>query len=321
MNNLKYSHLAEEWEQLNQRGWSLRKIAARFNTTHNTVAKTLKDSGIDYIVWKHHDFIDLTNRNFGLITVVKLIGKRPVGKSGKMDHVWECFCECNLEETFEVMGGNLRRKKGGKTHCGCSFPRKFDIIGRKFGALTVIKDSRKRDNGHVHWWCLCDCGKKTLQTYGSLSSGHTSSCGCGRLRGPEHPNWNGGNSEVKVYIRSQLKKWKQRSLEKYNYSCVISGVKGVFLEIHHLKKPFYLIFEEALQLCSLDPYPKVKDYQPNKFKKLVDTCVELHEKYEEGVPLTNKLHNEFHSIYGYDCTEKDFYEFKERKVIELKDAL
>jgi hypothetical protein len=40
-------------------------------------------------------------------------------------------------------------------------PLKIDITNKKFGKLTVIKDSGKRDNyGNIFWLCLCDCGNE-----------------------------------------------------------------------------------------------------------------------------------------------------------------
>ncbi len=55
---------------------------------------------------------------------------------------------------------------------------KKDLTGRRFGRLLVLRDSGKRQNSHVLWECLCDCGKKTLSTSGNLNSGNSRSCGC-----------------------------------------------------------------------------------------------------------------------------------------------
>ena len=55
----------------------------------------------------------------------------------------------------------------------------IDITGQKFGRLTVIKKSTKRNaSGQVYWWCLCECGKECEVCGSSLRSGHTKSCGC-----------------------------------------------------------------------------------------------------------------------------------------------
>lgn len=34
-----------------------------------------------------------------------------------------------------------------------------DILGQRFGRLTVIERTNHRNNGRVYWLCRCDCGK------------------------------------------------------------------------------------------------------------------------------------------------------------------
>lgn len=54
-----------------------------------------------------------------------------------------------------------------------------DLTGLKFGALTVISKSEKRDiGGNVYWTCKCDCGKEVIVRGHNLTSGHTNSCRC-----------------------------------------------------------------------------------------------------------------------------------------------
>lgn len=54
-----------------------------------------------------------------------------------------------------------------------------NLVGNKFGRLTVIRDSGKRDKSRgVIWECLCDCGNICNVRGWSLKSGNTRSCGC-----------------------------------------------------------------------------------------------------------------------------------------------
>ena len=53
-----------------------------------------------------------------------------------------------------------------------------DITGEKYGRLTAIRPTEKRQNGKVVWLCECECGNETLVTSNRLRSGNTSSCGC-----------------------------------------------------------------------------------------------------------------------------------------------
>lgn len=55
--------------------------------------------------------------------------------------------------------------------------KKIDIIGKKYGRLTVI--SYDHNNGYIPYFlCKCDCGNtKVIQKY-NLIEGKTLSCGC-----------------------------------------------------------------------------------------------------------------------------------------------
>ncbi|WZY01358.1 hypothetical protein NSQ26_04790 [Bacillus sp. FSL W7-1360] len=55
----------------------------------------------------------------------------------------------------------------------------MDLIGKKFGRLTVIKKAPDRPNKRRHYWtCHCECGGKRTTDTQSLKSGKTRSCGC-----------------------------------------------------------------------------------------------------------------------------------------------
>lgn len=54
-----------------------------------------------------------------------------------------------------------------------------DLIGQKFGRLTVIKKSENKTKGTVLWLCKCDCNGNEKEYRGSnLKNGATKSCGC-----------------------------------------------------------------------------------------------------------------------------------------------
>ncbi len=53
----------------------------------------------------------------------------------------------------------------------------FDLIGQKFGHLTVIKDSGERFHRGVVWTCQCDCGTVKNIPGQYLKSGHNKTCG------------------------------------------------------------------------------------------------------------------------------------------------
>lgn len=295
-----YDTYALEWFKLNQEGSSLREIARHYGVSHNSVSRILRKHQFLIKEWHTGKFQDITNQEFGLITAIE-----PTSKSSKGEYYWKCYCACNPRKSLKILGPDLRR--GRKMHCGCNFPRKFNISGRKFGLLTANKDSGIRNNGHVMWECTCTCSTKTLVTYGDLSSGHTKSCGCQRPKGENHHKWTGG-SEIKLYLRGHLKYWKRASLAKYNYKCVISGMKTQ-IEIHHVNKSFIEILHEALDKCDLQLLSTIGEYSTEGLETLIKKVISLHYEYGLGVAITRDLHNEFHSMYGYNCTNEDFKNF------------
>lgn len=55
-----------------------------------------------------------------------------------------------------------------------------NLIGNKYGRLTVLEDSGDRCWGGIMWNCQCECGN-TINVVGkSLKNGSTTSCGCYR---------------------------------------------------------------------------------------------------------------------------------------------
>lgn len=71
-----------------------------------------------------------------------------------------------------------RNKKGQyiEGHSSLNFK---DLIGKKFGRLTVIKRSYPNTElGNAIWLCRCDCGKEKVIDGNSLRRGLTRSCGC-----------------------------------------------------------------------------------------------------------------------------------------------
>lgn len=56
--------------------------------------------------------------------------------------------------------------------------RAKNLIGQRFGRLTVIAQTKCSKNGNARWLCKCDCGNTKDIASESLKRGHTKSCGC-----------------------------------------------------------------------------------------------------------------------------------------------
>lgn len=58
-------------------------------------------------------------------------------------------------------------------------PNVVDIIGKQFGRLKVLRESKARNKRReVYWACLCSCGKEKNINGCDLRNGNTKSCGC-----------------------------------------------------------------------------------------------------------------------------------------------
>ena len=55
--------------------------------------------------------------------------------------------------------------------------RRMNLIGERFGSLSVIDKAPVQDKHNYKWLCACDCGNQTIVPTCHLRSGHTRSCG------------------------------------------------------------------------------------------------------------------------------------------------
>lgn len=53
-----------------------------------------------------------------------------------------------------------------------------NILGQRFGELTVLQRAERKRSGSYFWLCKCDCGNEKIIDGGSLRYGSTKSCGC-----------------------------------------------------------------------------------------------------------------------------------------------
>jgi deoxycytidylate deaminase len=124
--------------------------------------------------------IDLTNRIFGSLTVLRAGPGRLIGqKKPKLRTSWICRCGCGKES--DVLTTNLIR--GNSTSCGCVFAnsQKYnfkDLSGQKYGQLKVLSlcDEKTKTRGAL-WQCQCDCGNIVKLASNSLTSGNSVTCG------------------------------------------------------------------------------------------------------------------------------------------------
>ena len=96
-----------------------------------------------------------------------------------------------------------------------SKPRRKDLVGNKYGKLTVIGFSNVDAKGHTYWICKCECGGETIARSSHLLSGNVSTCGCGKSHKRTH-----GDTGKRLYtIWSNMKSrcYNKNSSEYFRY--------------------------------------------------------------------------------------------------------
>jgi len=53
-----------------------------------------------------------------------------------------------------------------------------DLVGKRFGRLTILSRLENNNKGQTQWYAKCDCGKFTSVLGIKLMNNHTRSCGC-----------------------------------------------------------------------------------------------------------------------------------------------
>lgn len=122
---------------------------------------------------------------FGRLTVIEML----YGYKNNRTHC-RCLCSCGGETIVDMQNLLAHRTSS----CGCleeesRYQREHykDIIGEKFGMLTVIeKTDNKASNGGVIWKCKCDCGNVTCASSAVLTSYKKTSCGCSKYSNREN---------------------------------------------------------------------------------------------------------------------------------------
>lgn len=84
-----------------------------------------------------------------------------------------------------------------------------DWTGQKFGKITLLKRSDKKENRTFLWEGICECGVEKLFIPNKLASGHIISCGCGcKIRhNSKSKNW----TDQKFFRITLLKKSDKRA--------------------------------------------------------------------------------------------------------------
>lgn len=109
-----------------------------------------------------------------------------------------------------------------------------NLVGQKFGKLTVLRLSETYEKGTALWVCQCECGNTTVVFASNLTRKHTTSCGCHKKANYKTMNLTHGATAGKMGEKnsypSSYKIWcsmKQRCYDKNLPQYKYYGERGI----------------------------------------------------------------------------------------------
>ena len=186
-----------------------------------------------------------------------------IGKLTVLKRKWEkgktyCYCKCECGNEKWIRQDSLKTTRS----CGCLMKntqfKPVDITNKKFGKLTALEATEKREEGSIIWKCKCDCGNITYVAQNNLTCENVRSCGC--LQNEARSKTGGKN--ISGFLKENvIENTNINALERGLISSNTSGVKGVHwdntrkmwvAQIDFKKKHYFLgrrkNKEEAIQL-------------------------------------------------------------------------
>ena len=151
-------------------------------------------------------------------------------------------------------------------------PKPLDLIGQKFGMLTVVEKSQETSSRGQRWICVCDCGnikQKSVQTY-HLTHSKIISCGCvgtyNRVHFGDKRKTHGSPDKKLYWVWSTM---KGRCLNPKNKQYKDYGARGINVCFDWLKfENFYnwALCNGYTQGLKIERMDNNSGYSPNNCK-------------------------------------------------------
>lgn len=187
-----------------------------------------------------------------------------------------------------------------------------DIIGMKFGRLTVLKlvYTRRVSKTLYYYLCKCDCGKEHIVLKSSLLNGLTRSCGCYnnevraekfRQRAKHHM------TDTRLY--KMWEKMKGRCYCKSNPSYKNYGERGILM-CDEWKNDFKAFYDWSVNngydknaqygRCTLDRINVNGNYEPNNCRWVDEKIQQRNRRNNRFITYNNETHClfEWAEIFG-----------------------
>ena len=144
-----------------------------------------------------------------------------------------------------------------------------NLVGQKFGKLTVLDQGGRSKDRHVLWNCVCDCGNMLKVASSDLVSGHSKSCGCLQKEITSVIRYKHGDRDARLYQiwKSMRKRCENTNCKSFQYY----GAKGV--SVCSDWQDYRAFKEWAMQsgydndapygACTLDRIDPFGDYEPS----------------------------------------------------------
>ena len=232
---------------------------------------------------------DLTGQRFGKLVVLEMTPERR-----NRQVVWKCQCDCG--NITYVVGQALR--DGHTQSCGCKNyeSRNYkNLIGQKFGKLTVIKqnDRQSTKDRHILWDCQCECGCIRTVSSKSLLSGNVLECyNCSNHKSI-------GEQQIEtLLINNDIKFIRQYSFQ----DCISPKIGQLLFD--------FAIIDDNNNLLYLIEYDGIQHFQPIKYFGgeenfyYLQKCDEIKNQYckNHNIPLIRIPYNKKGKIKIEDIT-------------------
>jgi len=272
----------------------------------------LKDgSRCPYCFGRKHITIDFIREEFLKRNYI-LLSTEYINAHEKLVYI----CNKHPQEVQKISWNNFKSGKGCK-FCGIekysqSNLLNQDIVFKIFEDKgLVIFDGEEYKGVNVKIKCYCKNHPNIIQylSYGNIliTKFPCKYCYIDAYKGENHPHWKGGVSLLHDMLRDCILEWKNKSMEYYNYRCVVTG--QYFDIVHHLYN-FNKIVDEVFNDLGLEQLKNINDYTQQQINNIKYSLLIKHYDYGFGVPLCNSIHNLYHQLYGkYDNNENQFNEF------------
>lgn len=164
---------------------------------------------------------DLTGERFGRLIVLNRGEK--IGKNSS----FICLCDCgNIKNvrTYSLTSGKTKS-------CGClqkeevSSRMKKNILGQKFGKLTVVEEVGKSESGRYLYNCVCECGGNRIVNSKYLLNNDIKNCGCSNSSVKHKLTRRDSGLKTKEY--TAWSDMKQRCYNKKSLSYKNYGLRGI----------------------------------------------------------------------------------------------